>query len=45
MQHSGEVLSLQALVRKVWGDQYANDVGYVRRYIWHLRKKIEVDPD
>ncbi len=45
MYHAGEVLSPQALVRKVWGEQYANDVGYVRRYIWHLRKKIEIDPN
>lgn len=45
MQHAGEVLSPQALVREVWGEQYANDVGYVRRYIWHLRRKIEVDPN
>jgi DNA-binding response OmpR family regulator len=45
MQHAGEVLSPQALVREVWGEQYANDVGYVRRYIWHLRRKIEIDPD
>lgn len=45
MQHAGEVLSPQVLVREVWGEQYANDVGYVRRYIWHLRKKVEVDPN
>lgn len=45
MRHPGEVLSPQALVREVWGEQYANDVGYVRRYIWHLRRKIEADPD
>jgi DNA-binding response OmpR family regulator len=45
MQHAGEVLSPQELVREVWGEQYANDVGYVRRYIWHLRRKIELDPN
>lgn len=45
VRHAGEVVSPQALVREVWGDQYATDAGYVRRYIWHLRKKIEIDPD
>lgn len=44
MQHVGEVLEPQDLVREVWGEQYASDVGYVRRYVWHLRKKIERDP-
>jgi DNA-binding response OmpR family regulator len=45
MQRVGEALSPQVLVRAVWGEQYANDVGYVRRYIWHLRKKVEIDPN
>ncbi|GIK55160.1 MAG: DNA-binding response regulator [Chloroflexota bacterium] len=45
MQHPGEVLSSQLLVREVWGEQYVSDVGYVRRYIWHLRQKVEIDPD
>lgn len=44
MQHVGQVLTLQDLVRSVWGEQYLDDVGYVRRYVWHLRKKIEPDP-
>ncbi|MBK7180953.1 MAG: response regulator transcription factor [Chloroflexi bacterium] len=45
MEHTGEVVPPQDLVREVWGEQYANDVGYVRRYIWHLRKKVEIDPN
>ncbi len=44
MQHAGEVLEPRQLVREVWGEQYLSDVGYVRRYIWHLRNKIEPDP-
>lgn len=44
MQHAGEVLTPQDLVRSVWGEQYLDDVGYVRRYVWHLRRKIELDP-
>lgn len=44
MRHAGEVLEPRQLVREVWGEQYMNDEGYVRRYIWHLRNKIEPDP-
>jgi two-component system KDP operon response regulator KdpE len=44
MQREGEILLPEDLVRAAWGDQYVGDIGYVRRYIWHLRKKIEVDP-
>jgi DNA-binding response OmpR family regulator len=45
MRHAGEVVAPQVLVREVWGEQYASDVGYVRRYIWHLRKKVEINPN
>jgi two-component system KDP operon response regulator KdpE len=42
---AGEVISPEELVRKVWGPQYVGEVGHVRRYIWHLRQKIEPDPE
>ena len=45
MRRKGEVLSSEELARQVWGPQYASELGFVRRYIWHLRKKIEEDPD
>jgi len=45
MRRTGEVVSPDELVREVWGPQYAGEVSHVRRYIWHLRKKIELDPD
>ncbi len=45
MRRAGEVVSVEELVREVWGSQYAGEIGYVRRYIWHLRQKIEPDPD
>ena len=31
--------------RRVWGNEYLNEIGYIRRYIWHLRQKIEPNPD
>lgn len=45
MRHEKEVVSPEDLVKEVWGSQYANEVGHVRRYIWHLRQKIEKDPE
>ena len=45
MRRQGEVLSSEDLARQVWGPQYANEVGFVRRYIWHLRQKVETDPE
>jgi len=45
MRHPGEVISAEDLVREVWGPQYANEIGFVRRYVWHLRQKVELDPE
>jgi len=45
MKRPGQVLTSEELVRAVWGPQYASEIGFVRRYIWHLRQKIEPDPE
>ena len=45
MRRAGEVVSPDELVRDVWGPQYADEIGHVRRYVWHLRRKIEPDPE
>jgi DNA-binding response OmpR family regulator len=45
MRRSGQVVSPEELVREVWGPQYREEIGYARRYIWHLRKKVEPDPE
>ncbi len=45
MQRAGQVLSPEELVNAVWGPEYADEIGYVRRYVWHLRQKIEKDPE
>lgn len=44
MEHAGEPLSPETLVTEVWGPAYAGDTGYIKRYIWYLRQKIEPDP-
>jgi DNA-binding response OmpR family regulator len=45
MRRPGEVVSPEELVKEVWGPQYKEEVGFVRRYIWHLRRKVETDPE
>ncbi len=45
MHHGGDVVSPKDLVKEVWGAQYASEIGHVRRYVWHLRQKIEPDPE
>jgi len=45
MRHTGQVITPEVLVREVWGPQYRDEIGYARRYIWHLRQKIEPDPE
>ena len=45
MRAPGQVFTQEQLVAEVWGDEYADEVGYIRRYIWHLRQKIEPEPN
>lgn len=45
IRQAGRVVTQEELVRQAWGEEYLEDVGYVRRYVWHLRRKIEIDPD
>jgi two-component system OmpR family response regulator len=45
MSQPGRVFTKVQLVRLVWGDEYADEVSYIRNYIWHLRGKLEPDPD
>ncbi|MDE3091445.1 MAG: response regulator transcription factor [Chloroflexota bacterium] len=43
-ENGGRVLSHEQLLNKVWGYEFGEDTGYVKRYIWYLRRKIEDDP-
>ncbi len=45
MRQPGRIFTQEQLVAAVWGEEYAEEVGYIRRYIWHLRQKIEPDPN
>ena len=43
-ENAGKVLEHEALLRGVWGQEYTKDNDYLKVYIWHLRRKIEIDP-
>ncbi|MFV2063944.1 MAG: winged helix-turn-helix domain-containing protein, partial [Chloroflexota bacterium] len=44
LREQGRVMSPRDLVTEVWGPEYVEETGYVRRYVWHLRRKLERDP-
>ena len=43
-ENAGRTLSHEQLLERVWGAEYTDEPGYVKRYIWYLRQKIEDDP-
>ncbi len=44
LENAGRVLTLQQILEWVWGWEYQDELDYVRVYMWHLRQKIEADP-
>ncbi len=44
IQNRGKLLTHQALLAKVWGDQAGDQMHYLRVYVNNLRRKIELNP-
>ena len=44
IRHSGKVLTHRTLLGAIWGGDYVEQTEYLRVFIGHLRKKIEVNP-
>jgi two-component system KDP operon response regulator KdpE len=42
--HLNQVLTHEQLLTAVWGEQFRNDIDYLRSYIHYLRKKLERNP-
>jgi two-component system KDP operon response regulator KdpE len=42
--HPGRVHIYSSLLSTIWGPEYANDIDFLRVYVWRLRKKLEEDP-
>ena len=43
-EQPGRVVTNEELLTRVWGQEYRDDVHYVRLYIGYLRQKLETDP-
>jgi two-component system KDP operon response regulator KdpE len=43
-QHKNQVMLHQQLLEAVWGNEYRDDIDYLRAYVRYLRKKLEADP-
>jgi DNA-binding response OmpR family regulator len=43
LREPGRVMSARHIVTAVWGAEFIEETGYIRRYVWHLRQKLEVD--
>lgn len=44
LDNAGRILTHQSLLTQVWGWEYADEKDYLKVYVYHLRKKIEQDP-
>ncbi|MBI4185877.1 MAG: response regulator transcription factor [Chloroflexi bacterium] len=44
VKNAGRVMLHRELLSKIWGDEYRDELEYLRAYIRHLRQKIEKDP-
>ncbi len=45
MSHTGQVLTTDRIIERVWGYHDAGDSGLVKTHIRHLRQKVEPDPN
>ncbi len=42
--HKGQVMLHEQLLSAVWGEEYRDDLEYLRAYVRYLRQKLEPDP-
>jgi two-component system KDP operon response regulator KdpE len=40
----GKLITQQQLLQRVWGPTYGTETQYLRQYLAHLRRKLELDP-
>jgi two-component system, OmpR family, KDP operon response regulator KdpE len=40
----GKLITQQQLLQRVWGPTYVSETHYLRQYLAHLRRKLEMDP-
>ena len=42
-RNEGRVLTHRALMEKVWGSEYTDELSFIKKYIYRLRSKLEAD--
>ena len=45
ISHTGQVLTTDMIIERVWGYDEAGDSGLVKTHIRHIRQKVEPDPN
>lgn len=43
-RHTGQMVSHEVLLTRVWGDDFRDEPQYLKTYVYRLRRKIEDDP-
>jgi len=44
VRNAGQVMTHEALLARVWGREYTDEISYLKSYINRLRRKLENDP-
>jgi DNA-binding response OmpR family regulator len=44
VRNAGRIMTHEALLARVWGREYTNEISYLKSYISRLRNKLEPDP-
>ncbi len=44
VRNAGQVMTHEALLARVWGREYTDEISYLKSYISRLRNKLEADP-
>jgi DNA-binding response OmpR family regulator len=44
VRNAGQVMTHEALLARVWGREYTDEISYLKSYISRLRNKLEQDP-
>ncbi len=45
VRNEGKVVTNSSLLDSVWGPEYATDVGFIKKYVYRLRSKLEDDQE
>jgi two-component system KDP operon response regulator KdpE len=43
-ENAGRIMSIDQILRRVWGPEYDGQSDYVKLYVWRVRQKLEPEP-